>query len=157
MSKLQTGDQAPEFNLPDQDGKMHAFKDFAGQWVLLYFYPKDDTPGCTTEACSLRDNFPNFKELKVRVFGVSTDSISSHRKFVDKYKLPFTLLSDESKELVKAYDVYKPKKFMGKEFLGTMRESFLIDSKGKIAKVYEDVKPAEHVAKVLIDLKNFQK
>ena len=157
MSKLQTGDKAPEFNLPDQDGKMHSLKAFAGQWVLLYFYPKDDTPGCTTEACSIRDNFPNFKDLKVRVFGVSTDSISSHRKFVDKYKLPFTLLSDESKELVKAYDVYKPKKFMGKEFLGTMRESFLIDPKGKIAKVYEDVKPAEHVAKVLVDLKNFQK
>ncbi len=156
MSNLQVGKMAPEFNLPDQDGKMHSLKDYAGQWVLLYFYPKDDTPGCTTEACGLRDNLPKFRKLKAQVFGVSTDSVKSHRKFADKFELPFTLLSDENKELVKAYDVYKPKKFMGREFLGTMRESFLVDPKGKIAKVYEGVKPAVHADEVLADLKLLQ-
>lgn len=157
MSSLKVGTKAPEFNLPDQDGKMQALKDYAGQWVLLYFYPKDDTPGCTTEACTLRDNFPNFKKLKAQVFGVSTDSVKSHRKFVDKFELPFTLLSDENKEMVKSYDVYKPKKFMGREFLGTMRESFLIDPAGKIAKIYQDVKPANHAEEILADLKKLQK
>lgn len=157
MSNLQLGKPAPDFNLPDQDGKMHSLKECLGRWVLLYFYPKDDTPGCTTEACSLRDNLPKFKKLKVQVFGVSTDSVKSHRKFADKFELPFTLLSDENKELVKAYDVYKPKKFMGREFLGTMRESFLIDPKGKIAKIYENVKPATHVEDVLTDLAVLQK
>lgn len=157
MSSLKVGTKAPEFNLPDQDGKMQALKDYVGQWVLLYFYPKDDTPGCTTEACTLRDNFPNFKKLKAQVFGVSTDSVKSHRKFVDKFELPFTLLSDENKEMVKSYDVYKPKKFMGREFLGTMRESFLIDPAGKIAKIYQDVKPANHAEEILADLKKLQK
>jgi len=157
MSSLKIGSFAPEFNLPDQDGKMHSLKEYQGQWVLLYFYPKDDTPGCTTEACSLRDNLPKFKKLKAQVFGVSTDSVKSHRKFADKFELPFTLLSDESKELVKKYDVYRPKKFMGREFLGTMRESFLIDSKGKIAKIYENVKPAIHADEVLVDLTKLQK
>jgi peroxiredoxin Q/BCP len=157
MSSLKVGIKAPEFDLPDQNGEMHSLKDYAGQWVLLYFYPKDDTPGCTAEACALRDNLPKFKKLKAQVFGVSTDSVKSHRKFADKFELPFTLLSDESKELVKAYDVYHPKKFMGREFLGTMRESFLIDDKGNIAKIYEGVKPADHADEVLADLANFQK
>ncbi len=152
MSKLKTGDKAPNFNLSDQDGKTHNLKDYVGQWILLYFYPKDDTPGCTTEACSLRDNLPKFKKLKVLVFGVSTDSIKSHRKFADKFDLPFILLADENKELVKSYDVYKPKKFMGREFLGTMRESFLISPNGKIAKIYESVKPTDHADQVLADL-----
>jgi len=157
MSSLKVNSKAPEFNLPDQNGKMHSLKDYMGQWVLLYFYPKDDTPGCTTEACGLRDNLPKFKKLKANVFGVSTDSVKSHRKFADKFELPFTLLADENKELVKAYDVYKPKKFMGREFLGTMRESFLIDPNGKIIKIYENVKPATHPDEVLLDLKSLQK
>ena len=157
MSSLKVNSKAPEFNLPDQNGKMHSLKDYMGQWVLLYFYPKDDTPGCTTEACGLRDNLPKFNKLKANVFGVSTDSVKSHRKFADKFKLPFTLLADENKELVKAYDVYKPKKFMGREFLGTMRESFLIDPNGKIIKIYENVKPATHPDEVLLDLKSLQK
>lgn len=156
MSKLKVGVNAPQFNLPDQDGKMHSLKDYIGQWVLLYFYPKDDTPGCTTEACSLRDNLPKFIKSDVVVFGVSTDSIKSHRKFADKFGLPFTLLADEDKTLVKAYDVYKQKKFMGREYMGTMRESFLIDPKGKIAKVYEGVKPEVHANEVLADLKKIQ-
>lgn len=157
MSKLKTGDKAPNFNLSDQDGKTHNLKDYVGQWILLYFYPKDDTPGCTTEACSLRDNLPKFKKLKVLVFGVSTDSIKSHRKFADKFDLPFILLADENKELVKSYDVYKPKKFMGREFLGTMRESFLISPNGKIAKIYESVKPTDHADQVLADLAILQR
>jgi len=157
MSSLKVNSKAPEFNLPDQDGKMHSLKDYMGQWVLLYFYPKDDTPGCTTEACGLRDNLPKFKKLKAKIFGVSTDSVKSHRKFADKFELPFILLADENKELVKAYDVYKPKKFMGREFLGTMRESFLIDPNGKIIKIYENVKPTIHPDEVLLDLKNLQK
>src|SRR3989338_10241632 len=122
---IAVGQPAPAFTLSDHIGTQHALSDYAGQCVLLYFYPKDDTPGCTTEACSLRDNLPKFKKLKEQIFGVSVDSVKSHRKFADKFELPFTLLADENKELVKAYDVYKPKKFMGREFLGTMRESFL--------------------------------
>ena len=156
MSKFKVGANAPQFNLPDQDGKMHALKDYIGQWVLFYFYPKDDTPGCTTEACSLRDNFPKFKKIKAVIFGISTDSVKSHRKFADKFELPFILLADENKELVKAYDVWQKKKFMGREYMGTMRESFLIDPTGKIAKVYEGVKPQTHVEEVLADLKNLQ-
>lgn len=156
MSKLKVGAKAPQFDLPDQDGKMHALKDYAGQWVLLYFYPKDDTPGCTTEACSLRDNLPKFKKVKAVIFGVSTDSVKSHRKFADKFELPFTLLADENKELVQAYDVWQKKKFMGREYMGIMRESFLIDPAGKIAKVYEGVKPELHADEVLADLKNLQ-
>lgn len=157
MSKLKIGDKAPEFSLPDQDGKIHTLKDYAGQWVLLYFYPKDDTPGCTVEACSLRDNLPKFKDIKAVVFGVSTDSVKSHRKFADKFDLTFTLLSDEKKELVESFDVWKKKKFMGREYMGTMRESFLIDPLGKIAKVYENVKPESHAKEVLSDLDNLQK
>jgi len=156
MSKLKIGDKAPGFSLLDQAGKTHNLKDYLGEWVLLYFYPKDDTPGCTVEACVLRDNFPKFKKIKARIFGISTDSTKSHYKFADKFDLPFTLLSDENKEVVKIYDVYKKKKFMGREYFGTMRESFLINPQGKIAKKYEDVKPAEHAIQVLSDLKNFQ-
>lgn len=131
---------------------MHSLKDEAGNYVLLYFYPKDDTPGCTTEACSLRDNFPKFKKLGVTVFGVSTDAVKSHEKFATKFKLPFTLLADEEKKVVTAYDVWGIKTFMGHKFMGTKRWSFLIDPKGKIAKIYMDVKPAKHVAEVLKDL-----
>ena len=156
MSKLKVGVTAPGFNLPDQDGKMHALKDYAGQWVLLYFYPKDDTPGCTIEACSLRDNLPKFKKIKAVIFGVSADSVKSHRKFADKFELPFTLLADEGKELVQAYDVWQKKKFMGREYMGIMRESFLINPEGTIAKIYESVKPELHAEEVLVDLKNLQ-
>lgn len=157
MSSLKIGDSAPDFNLPDQEGKIHSLKDYLGQWFLLYFYPKDDTPGCTAEACSLRDNFSKFKKLNIRILGVSTDSVKSHTKFADKFNLPFTLLADEKKELVKEYDVYKKKKFMGREYFGTMRESFLIDPKGIIAKVYENVKPDLHADEILSDLKKIKK
>ena len=147
------GNKAPAFDLPDQDGKQHKLSDYEGQWVLLYFYPKDDTPGCTVEACTLRDNLPKFGKLKAQVFGASPDSVASHKKFAGKFTLPFPLLADEEKKLVQAYGVWGKKQFMGKEYLGVFRTSFLIDPKGKIAKVYEKVKPEVHAAEVLNDLK----
>lgn len=153
MTKLQTNTKAPDFSLPDQSGKVHKLSDYMGKWVLLYFYPKDDTPGCTKEACGIRDNFPAFKKLDAIVLGVSADTEKSHDKFAQKYELPFTLLADTEKEVVKLYDVYKPKKFMGKEFLGVLRTSFLINPQGNLAKIYENVKPAEHAEEVLGDIK----
>jgi len=144
---------APDFTLPDQDGVSHTLSHHRGSWVLLYFYPKDDTAGCTKEACMIRDEFPAFGALKAKVFGVSTDSVASHKKFAEKYQLPFTLLADEDKEVVRAYGVWGKKKFMGKEYEGTMRTSFLIDPRGNIAKIYEGVKPEIHAAKVLEYLK----
>jgi peroxiredoxin Q/BCP len=157
MSSLAPGSAAPQFSLPDQAGEQHALKDYLGKWVLIYFYPKDDTPGCTVEAKSIRDEFPHFEKLKAVVLGISTDAVKSHEKFAKKYDLPFTLLADEQKEVVGKYGVWGLKKFMGREYEGTMRTSFLIDPSGKIAKVYENVKPAEHVAEVLADLKELQK
>ena len=149
---LHVGDKAPVFSLLDQEGKEHALKDYQGQWVLLYFYPKDDTPGCTKEACSFRDNLPKFKKMKAVVFGISVDSVKSHAKFATKFKLPFTLLADDKKEVVEQYGVWGKKKFMGREYMGTFRNSFLIDPKGKIAKIYEQVKPELHPDEVLKDL-----
>lgn len=146
------GKKAPQFSLPDQAGNLHALKDCAGQWVLLYFYPKDDTPGCTKEACMIRDHFPDFKKLKIIVLGVSIDSVKSHAKFIKKYKLPFTLLSDEKKEVVEKYGVWQKKKFMGREYMGTLRTSFLINPEGKIAKIYTTVKPETHAEEVLKDI-----
>lgn len=149
---LHIGDLAPEFSLKDQHDVTHTLKDERGNWVLLYFYPKDDTPGCTKEACALRDNFPRFKKLGITIFGVSVDSVKSHGKFVEKYELPFTLLSDDEKKVVAAYGVWGKKKFMGREYMGTKRWSFLIDPKGKVVKIYEDVKPEKHAEDVLADL-----
>lgn len=147
---LKVGDQAPDFTLPDQSGANQSLSDYRGQWVLLYFYPKDDTPGCTTEACGIRDRFPKFKGVKV--LGVSVDSVASHDKFAHKYHLPFTLLADEAKQVVNLYGVWVKKNFMGKEYMGTARTSFLIDPQGNIAKIYEQVKPAEHAGQVIEDL-----
>ena len=151
--KLKAGQLAPDFTLPDQDGKQHSLSDYGGKWVLVYFYPKDDTPGCTKEACAIRDDIPRFNKLKAKVLGISVDSVKSHKKFAEKYALPFTLLSDEKKEVVKKYGVWQKKKFMGKEYMGTIRTSFLIDSAGKVAKIYESVKPETHAEEVLEDLK----
>ena len=146
---MKIGQAAPDFKLPDQDGKPHQLKDYRGSWVLLYFYPKDDTPGCTREACDIRDRFPDFKKLKIQVLGASVDPVKRHKKFVEKHGLPFTLLSDEGKSLVKKYGVWGKKKFMGREYDGTFRTSFLIDPKGKIAHIYEKVKPETHAEEVL--------
>ncbi len=147
--KLKIGEQAPDFELPDQNGKVHKLSEYLGKKVLLYFYPKDGTPGCTKEACSLRDGFPKFTGIGAEVIGISTDSVASHKKFAEKYQLPFTLLADGQKEVVKLYDVYQPKKLFGREFLGTLRTSFLIDENGNISKIYEGVKPAVHAQEVL--------
>ncbi len=151
--KLRVGQSAPDFELAGQDGKEHKLSDYKGGWVLVYFYPKDDTPGCTKEACSIRDSFPKFKKSKAKVFGISVNSVQSHAKFAKKYKLPFTLLADEDKSVVKKYGIWAKKKFMGKKYMGTLRTSFLIDPKGKIAKIYEKVKPEIHAGEVLNDLK----
>ncbi len=153
MKMPDIGSSAPQFSLPDQEGKEHALSEYAGKWILLYFYPKDDTPGCTIEACAIRDQFKDFKDIGAVVLGVSTDSVASHKKFATAYKLPFTLLSDVHKEVVGRYGVFGEKKFMGKTYMGTNRTSFLINPSLTIAKVYEKVKPELHAAEVISDLK----
>lgn len=155
MKKITIGKPAPDFELPDQDGIIHKLSDYLGKWVLIYFYPKDDTPGCTKEACTIAEAWPDFKKLKVQVFGISIDSVKKHKKFSEKYDLPFTLLSDEGKKVVSKYEVFGKKKFMGKEYMGTFRTSFLINPKGLVEKIYENVKPELHAEEVLSDLKNF--
>lgn len=151
---LKQNTKAPNFSLPDQSGKKHSLSDNQGKWTLLYFYPKDDTPGCTKEACSIRDVWSEFKKLKCVVWGVSSDSVKSHKKFADKYELPFTILSDENKEVVKLYGVWGKKKFMGREYMGIKRVSYLIDPKGLIFKIYLDVNPTKHALEVLSDLRS---
>ena len=150
---LKPGDPAADFDLPADGGGRVRLADFKGKALVVYFYPKDDTPGCTKEACSIAADLPKFEKLKAKVFGVSIDSVKSHEKFAKKYKLPFTLLSDEQKKVVGLYDIWQLKKFMGREYMGTLRTSFLIDPKGKIAKIYEKVKPELHAQEVLADLK----
>ena len=125
--------------------------------MILYFYPKDDPPGCTKEACSFRDGFAKFKRAGIEILGVSVDSVKKHAKFVEKYSLPFTLLSDEEKKIVEAYKVWGKKKFMGREYMGTNRVSYLINPEGIIVKVYESVKPDEHADEVLQDVKSLKK
>jgi peroxiredoxin Q/BCP len=155
--KLKIGDKAPDFTLPDQNGKKVKLSDMRGQWVLLYFYPKDNTPGCTREACSMRDSMPRFDTQGLKVMGISTDSVESHKKFTQKHNLSFDLLSDDQKKVVKGYGVWGKKKFMGMEFIGTHRTSFLINPEGKIAKIYEKVKPAKHAHEVLVDITQLKK
>ncbi len=157
MNLAQMGKKAPSFSLSDQNGKKHRLSEYAGKYILLYFYPKDDTPGCTKEACTLRDNFPAFKKLGITVFGVSADNEKSHKKFEEKYSLPFTLLSDTGHTVAEAYGAWGLKKFMGREYEGIHRVSFLINPEGKIAKVYEKVKPEAHADEVLADLKALMK
>jgi peroxiredoxin Q/BCP len=152
---LSVGQLAPDFTLPDQEGKIHMLSSYRGQMVVVYFYPKDDTPGCTKEACAFRDNLPQFKKLKIPVIGISTDTSESHQKFAQKYQLPFTLLADEHKKVVEAYGVWGVKKFMGRAYTGVARTSFLIDQQGKVLKIYEQVKPEKHVLEVLDDLTHF--
>lgn len=150
--ELRVGQTAPDFTLQDQRGTSHTLSAYRGQWVLVYFYPKDDTPGCTTEACGLRDQFPRFGKLNAKMFGISADSVKSHQKFAEKFQLPFPLLADEQKTVVQTYGVWGEKSFMGKTYMGINRTSFLIDPKGKIAKIYPKVKPDTHPDEVLQDL-----
>ena len=154
---LKINDLAPDFTLPDQEGGEHKLSDYRGKWVLLYFYPKDNTPGCTTEACTLRDAFEEFGRKNAVVLGMSADSVAKHEGFAKKHKLPFTLLSDEEKGVLKTYGVWAKKKFMGREYMGILRNSFLINPEGIIVKIYEGVKPAGHAEEVLVDLIKLQK
>jgi peroxiredoxin Q/BCP len=143
-----------DFSLPDQNRKVRKLSSYKGNWVLLYFYPKDDTPGCTKEACGFRDSLNELKKHNVVVLGVSADSVSSHQKFSQKYHLNFPLLSDEKKEVIKAYGAFGKKKFMGREFEGILRISFLINPQGEVVKKYDKVKPEIHAKEVLEDIKN---
>ncbi len=144
--------QAPEFSLKDQDGKVHTLADYAGKWVILYFYPKDDTPGCTTEACSFRDNSAELASLGASVLGVSRDTVASHAKFKDKHKLNFPLLADTTGDVCKAYGVLKEKSMFGKKYIGISRDTFLIDPKGNVVKEYRGVDPLTHWRDVKKDL-----
>ena len=149
MSLLEVGAKAPELSGVDQEGKPVRLKDYQGRKVVLYFYPKDDTPGCTAEACSLRDAHDEVRESGYEVIGVSPDPEGKHRKFVDKYDLPFRLLADPDKQVIKAYGAWGPKKFMGREFEGVLRTTYLIDEGGRIARVIDKVKTKEHARQVL--------
>ena len=146
---LKEGSTAPAFKTKDAKGETVSLKDLRGQKVVLYFYPKDDTPGCTKEACSFRDAFSQFKKKGIAVLGVSPDKEASHQKFITKYKLPFTLLADTDKSIAEAYGVWGEKKFMGRTYMGVHRTTFLIDEKGKIKKIFEKVKPENHASEVL--------
>jgi peroxiredoxin Q/BCP len=149
---LKEGDVAPEFTATTNGGGKVSLSDFRGKNVILYFYPRDDTPGCTKEACAFRDEFAAFKKKGAVVLGVSIDSAKSHDKFVEKYKLPFTLVSDEDKAIVQAYGAWGQKSFMGRKYEGTYRVTFLIGPDGRIKKVWPAVKPAEHPQEVLAAL-----
>jgi len=146
---LKEGSAAPAFKTTDQDGDTVSLKDLRGQKVVIYFYPKDDTPGCTKEACSFRDAFSKYKKNGITILGVSPNTEKSHQKFIVKYKLPFTLLADIDHSIADAYGVYGEKKFMGRTYMGIHRTTFLIDEKGKIKKVFEKVKPEDHADEVL--------
>ena len=148
-TKLKEGDKAPDFAVPDQEGNLVRLKDLRGKKVVLYFYPKDDTPGCTKEACSFRDSFAKFKRRGIEVLGVSLDSEKSHQKFINKFSLPFRLLADTDRKLSEGFGTYGEKKFMGRTYMGNNRMTFLIDEKGKIKKIFSKVKPEDHADEVL--------
>ncbi|CAK6701411.1 thioredoxin-dependent thiol peroxidase [Synechococcus sp. BA-124 BA4] len=150
---LQIGDPAPAFTLPDQNGTPVSLADLRGTRVVLYFYPKDDTPGCTKEACGFRDQWASFEQHGIKVLGISKDEAGSHTKFIAKYQLPFTLLTDpEPCEVAAAYDSYGLKKFMGREYMGMMRHTFVIDPEGKLELIYWKVKAEEMAQQILSDL-----
>ena len=149
---LDIGTKAPAFSLPDQDGKIHRLEDYKGKKVILYFYPKDNTPGCSKQACSFGDLYPQFLEKGAVVIGVSKDSVASHKKFEEKYGLPFTLLSDTELESIKKYDVWQEKNNYGKISMGVVRTTYLIDEDGMIIKAFGKVKAAENPAQMLEEL-----
>ncbi len=146
---LPSGIPAPDFALFDDTNTLRKLSDLRGRNVILYFYPKDDTPGCTTEACNFRDDYSAYENADVVILGVSPDDVESHVKFKKKFQLPFALLADEGHKVCDLYQVWGPKKFMGREYQGVLRTTFLIDENGKIVKVFENVRPAEHSAEVL--------
>ena len=148
--------KAKDFKLPDQNGEDHSPSQYKGKWIVLYFYPKDDTPGCTKEACNFRDSFRELIKLGVVILGVSKDSVSSHKKFSKKYHLNFPILSDEEKKTIKIYKAWGKKTIFGKSFEGTLRISYLIDPNGKIKKVYKNVNPSIHAGQIIKDLLAFK-
>ncbi len=154
---LAPAEAAPDFTLTDTNGNLVKLSDLRGQWVVLYFYPRDNTPGCIKEACGFRDIFAELKRRNVVVLGVSTDDEKSHLKFANKYSLPFPLLCDVNAEVATAYESYGPKKFMGKELTGIYRNTFLIDPEGNIAKIYQKVKPDTHPTQILADINSFSR
>lgn len=153
---VKTGDNAPVFALPDQNGNIIKLEDFKGKTVVLYFYPKDETSGCTKEACQFRDSFPSFKKLNAAILGISPDSVKSHKKFAEKYNLSFSLLSDENKSVIEKYDVWKEKSMYGRKYMGVERTTFIIDSKGKIREIFNKVKVPDHDKQILATLKEME-
>lgn len=149
---LNIGDSAPDFSLPDGKGTIYRLSDYAGQRVVLYFYPRDNTPGCTKEACDFRDNYDTYQDKDIVVLGVSTDDAQSHQKFTTKFDLPFPLLTDAGGSVAATYDSYGLKKFMGKEYMGISRNTFVIGPDGTIEKIYKKVKPDSHATDILTDL-----
>lgn len=150
---LPTGTVAPPFSLSNQDGETVSLSDFKVHWVLLYFYPKDNTPGCTAEACGIRDAWDEFRSAGVVVLGVSSDSVKKHQVFAQEFQLPFMLLSDPERVVIKQYQALGEKKMFGKTYLGTLRVSYLLDSQGVVRKIYPSVDPATHAQEILSDLK----
>jgi len=148
--------KAPAFSLNDQDGKKVSLNDFKGKNIVLYFYPKDNTSGCTKEACNFRDDFPDFKKLKAVILGVSPDSVQSHKKFADKFDLPFRLLSDEKKLVLEKYGVWKEKSMYGRKYMGVERSTFIIDKTGKVRKIFRKVKVADHNKEVMEALRELK-
>ena len=149
MTTLEAGDKAPQFSAKDQDGSTHSLEDYKGKKLVVFFYPKASTPGCTAEACNLRDNWETFKAEGYEILGVSADSQKRQQNFKNKYELPFPLLADEDKEVINAFGVWGPKKFMGKEYDGIHRTTFVIDEKGIISEVISKVKTKDHAAQIL--------
>ena len=149
---LEIGTQAPDFTLPDQNGNMHSLSEYRGKKVILYFYPKDNTPGCTKQACGFAERFPQFTEKGAVILGISKDSVASHKKFEEKYGLPFTLLADPELAAIQAYDVWQEKKNYGKTYMGVVRSTYLIDENGKIVKAFEKVKAADNPEQMLGEL-----
>ena len=146
---LEVGTKAPDFTLPDQNGDLHSLSEYRGKKVILYFYPKDNTPGCTKQACGFAERYPQFIEKGAVVLGISKDSVASHKKFEEKYGLPFTILSDPELVAIQAYDVWQEKKNYGKTYMGVVRTTYLIDEEGKIAKAFDKVKAADNPEQML--------
>ena len=149
---LEIGTKAPDFTLPDQNGNMHSLSEYRGKKVILYFYPKDNTAGCTKQACGFAERYPQFTEKGAVVLGVSKDSVASHKKFEEKYGLPFTLLADPELAAIQAYDVWQEKKNYGKTYMGVVRSTYLINEKGKIVKAFDKVKAADNPEQMLGEL-----
>jgi thioredoxin-dependent peroxiredoxin len=143
------------FSLPDQNNKIQSLADYKGQWVVVFFYPRDDTPGCTNEACGFRDKAQPFKDHNIVILGISKDSIASHKKFAEKYHLTFPLLSDESAETIKTYGAWGEKKFLGKTFKGILRKTYLVDPQGEVRKTYDKVDVFSHADTILHDIQGF--